>query len=204
MLNSKFDINSPEWIDRVFENRNKSYGAYDLRKHYTGNLFRALGITLLALAAVFGVSSYVMSRQPASVGDKKVGVNVDNKSVKVEPVHTKITDASSNTPLKLKDVDVKPSLIGGAETWKDFLEKNLRYPEQAKSQRLTGTVLTSFVIERNGQISNIHIDQPAGHGFDEEALRVLNLSPVWAPGQLNGQTVRVRYILPINFRIEHR
>ncbi|MEO6523508.1 MAG: energy transducer TonB [Mucilaginibacter sp.] len=201
MLNSKFDINSPEWIDRVFENRNKSYGAYDLRKHYAGNLSRALAITIFSLAAVFGISAYVMKDKPKSVAINK-NVDVNNKVIKVTAPDK---DKSKNTPaLKIGELDIKPLPVGGATAWARFLEDNLRYPAEAKAKRISGSVILSFIVERDGSLSNIHIDQTAGYGFDQEALRVVNLSPAWVAGKQNGQTVRLKYSLPINFTIQHK
>jgi len=200
MLNSKFDINSPEWIDRVFENRNKSYGAYDLRKHYAGNLSRALGITIFSLVAVFGISSYVMKDKP-----KTVAVN---KAVEVSTKNIKITipdkDRSKSNSAKIGSLDIKPLPVGGATAWARFLEENLHYPAEAKAKRVSGVVILSFVVERDGNLSNIQVDQAAGYGFDEEALRVVNLSPKWVAGTQNGQTVRAKYSLPINFNIQRR
>lgn len=220
MLNSKFDINSPEWIDRVFENRNKSYGAYDLRKHYAGNLFRAFAITILSIAAIIAVAAYFLDAKPTSVNINKGAIDVNNKPIKVTPAdnskkttvntHTKsiTTPSASNTqpvnPIDVNEVEVKPSPFGGAAAWARFLETNLHYPTEARAQRITGSVLMSFIVERDGHISDITVDQPAEHGFDEEAIRVLKLSPAWTVGKLNGQSVRVKYSLPINFRIERK
>ncbi|RKR82354.1 TonB family protein [Mucilaginibacter gracilis] len=220
MLNSKFDINSPEWIERVFENRNKSYGAYDLRKHYALNLFKAFAITIVSIAVIVLVTSLLMDKVPASVNIKKGAVSVTDKQLKI-----KLDDAKPEIDKKSKilapatvhghnniveqvldsrAVEIKPMPVGGVEAWVKFLENNLRYPPEAKQQRITGSVLMSFIVERDGHISNILVSRPAGHGFDQEALRVLKLSPIWAAGMQGGQTVRVKYILPINFNIEHR
>jgi protein TonB len=201
MLNSKFDINSPEWIDRVFENRNKSYGAYNLRKHYAGNLSRALAITMFSLAIVFGVSSYVMKDKPKTVAISKK-VDVSTKVIKVTvPDKDK---SKTNSAVKIGDLDIKPLPVGGATAWARFLEENLRYPAEAKANRISGSVILSFIVERDGSLSSIHVDKTAGYGFDEEALRVVSLSPAWVAGKQNGQTVRVKYSLPINFTIQHQ
>jgi protein TonB len=215
MLNSKFDINSPEWIERVFENRNKSYGAYDLRKHYAGNLLRSLCITIFSLAAIVGGASYLMGKEPASVNVNKGVVNVTEKPVRMasdkaaqkaakRQVEATVGGDSHSGALDNTDVDIKPMPVGGAAAWANFLENNLHYPAEARELRISGKVWVSFIVERDGRISNIVVDKPAGHGFDEEATRVLNLSPVWSPGKQSGQSVRVKYSLPINFNIQHR
>jgi protein TonB len=82
-----------------------------------------------------------------------------------------------------------------------FLGKALRFPPQAQDAGVSGRVLMSFVIEKNGEISNITVDKGAGYGFDQEAVRVLKLAKAWKPGMQNGQPVRVRYSIPINFQL---
>lgn len=241
MLNSKFDINSSEWIERVFENRNKNYGAYELRRQYSRTLSRALAIVIFSVSAIVGGAVLLMGKAPESVDINKGVVNVNDKPLRIIPEKTfkKVTATAgglntnasatkhkptsttqpviaanggdnnhnkshTGTPVESKNVDVKPLPVGGATAWANFLETNLHYPEQAREQRIGGKVWVSFIVERDGHISNIAVNQPAGHGFDEEAVRVIKLSPVWAPGLKGGQAVRVKYSLPINFNIQHR
>jgi protein TonB len=97
--------------------------------------------------------------------------------------------------------DVMPEPYGGAAGWNKFLQKNLRYPPEAIDKNISGKVFVSFVVEKDGQLSNIKVDRGAGFGMDEEAARVLKLSKAWKPGMQNGQPVRVRYTLPISFSI---
>jgi protein TonB len=59
----------------------------------------------------------------------------------------------------------------------------------------------SFVIEKDGSLSNIKVERGAGFGFDEEASRVLKLAKAWKPGMQNGQPVRVKYVIPMNFQL---
>ncbi len=76
----------------------------------------------------------------------------------------------------LRGLDVVPEPIGGANAWTKFLNKNLRFPADAQGQGLIGRVSLSFIIEKDDSLSNSIIDQDAGQGFDEEALRVLKFS----------------------------
>ena len=98
-------------------------------------------------------------------------------------------------------VDVMPEPYGGVEVWTKFLQKNLKYPPLATDKGISGRVMISFVIEKDGHLSDIIIDRGVGFGLDEEALRVLKLAHPWKPGMQNGQPVRVKYTLPINFSI---
>jgi protein TonB len=96
-------------------------------------------------------------------------------------------------------VDIMPEPYGGDAAWAKFLQSNLKYPPQATEKGISGRVTISFVIEKDGRISTITVDRGAGFGLDEEAIRVLKLARPWKPGMQNGQPVRVKYTLPINF-----
>jgi protein TonB len=98
-------------------------------------------------------------------------------------------------------LDVMPEPVGGVSAWAKFLNKNLRFPSAAQEEGISGKVILSFIIEKDGHLSNITVDRPAGHGFNEEALRVLKLAKAWKPGMQNGQPVRVKYSIPINFQL---
>lgn len=108
---------------------------------------------------------------------------------------------NSNDPVGTGDLEVMPEPFGGAAAWSKFLQKNIRYPGQAAEEGKQGRVWLSFIIERDGHLSNIVIEHGAGFGLDEEALRVLKLAPAWKPGKQNGQAVRVKYTIPVNFVI---
>jgi protein TonB len=96
-------------------------------------------------------------------------------------------------------VDVEPEPYGGAAAWAKFLQKNLRYPNEAMQREASGKVWLSFIVEKNGHISSIVVERGAGYGMDEEALRVLKMAPPWKPGMQHGNPVRVKYTLPLNF-----
>lgn len=98
-------------------------------------------------------------------------------------------------------LQVMPEPVGGDKAWAKFLQKNLRFPAQAQDAGVSGKVYLSFIIEKDGHLSNISVERKAGYGFDEEASRVLKLAPAWKPGMQNGQPVRVRYMIPINFQL---
>jgi protein TonB len=106
---------------------------------------------------------------------------------------------NSNEPIDADDLDVMPEPVGGAAAWSKFLQKNIHYPPQAIDAGAQGKVWLTFIIERDGQLSNITVDHGAGHGLDDEALRVLKLAKAWKPGKQNGQPVRVKFSIPINF-----
>lgn len=99
------------------------------------------------------------------------------------------------------DLEFMPEPVGGEKAWAKFLQKNLRFPAMAQEQGVSGKVFVSFIIEKDGKLSNITVLRKAGYGFDEESLRVLKLAPAWKPGRQNGQNVRVQYTLPLSFSL---
>ena len=131
--------------------------------------------------------------------DGKGGANIDDGA-----------GAGSGTELpkltrpctRLRDWKLCPSLMAGAAAWAKFLQKNLRYPHEASEKGISGKVWVSFVIEKNGHLSSLVVERGAGYGMDEEALRVLKIAPPWKPGIQNGQPVRVKYTLPLNFVLD--
>ncbi|MEI6764774.1 MAG: energy transducer TonB [Bacteroidota bacterium] len=92
-----------------------------------------------------------------------------------------------------------PSYPGGEKERMSFLQRNIMYPAAARKNKIQGSVYVSFVVERNGSLSNIKILKGIGSGCDEEAVRVLKLMPAWIPGVQNGNTVRVQVIIPLTF-----
>ena len=98
-------------------------------------------------------------------------------------------------------VEVMPAFPGGENEMMKFLGNNLKYPERAKDADAQGTVLISFVVDKEGHISNPIIKRGIGFGCEEEAIRVIQKMPTWSPGKMNGQTVNVEYVLPIRFTL---
>lgn len=83
-----------------------------------------------------------------------------------------------------------------------FIRENLHYPAMAKEASVQGKVICQFVVDQDGRISQAKVLRGIGHGCDEEAISVIRLMPAWKPGRQNGQAVRVRYNLPIAFKLQ--
>ena len=96
--------------------------------------------------------------------------------------------------------DVFPEFPGGRTALSRFILQNTQYPSVALKQRIKGRVWCSFIVNKDGSVSTIQIEQGVYSFLDDEALRVLNLMPSWVPGRSNGQTVRVKVYLPIVFK----
>ncbi|MDR3681971.1 MAG: TonB family protein [Flavipsychrobacter sp.] len=85
-----------------------------------------------------------------------------------------------------------------------YLRENLFYPEFARRHNIEGRVVTKFVVNEDGTVSNLQIVKGIGAGCDEAAMRVISEMPKWKPGKQNGQPVKVFFTLPIVFRLENR
>jgi protein TonB len=96
-------------------------------------------------------------------------------------------------------VEIMPEFRGGQEAFNAYLEKNLEYPAIAREARIEGKVFVSFIVEKDGSITQIEIVRSVHPALDGEAARVISQMPNWKPGQQNQQDVRVRFTLPISF-----
>jgi TonB family protein len=100
-------------------------------------------------------------------------------------------------------VEHVPEFAGGIEAFIHFLSKNIRYPEKARDKDIQGRVLVSFIVETDGKLTDIKVAKGIGGGCDEEALRVMQLSPPWRPGIQGRRTMRVAYSVPISFTLSN-
>jgi periplasmic protein TonB len=94
-----------------------------------------------------------------------------------------------------------PVYPGGDAALMEFLSDNIRYPDEAKTSGMTGTVIVRFIVEKDGSVTNAKILQGLGGGCNDEVLRVVKLMKQWTPGKQNGKTVRVLYNLPVKFSL---
>ncbi|WPU93800.1 TonB family protein [Mucilaginibacter sabulilitoris] len=272
MLGSKLDILKPEWIDVVFSNRNKSYGAYELRKDNPRHTNRALiiGVVLfvflISLKTIINkiegfipkaqekvkVTDVVLQPPPPVDQTKKPPppppeppkpkvdqvrfpppvVKPDNEVREKEPPTVKelqvadpgqkdqkgdpnadirIDEPVGNSDIKqvveadpnqiFTSVEQVPEFPGGLDKFGAYLSKAIRYPAVARENGTQGRVIVTFVVERDGSLTDIKVTRGIGSGCDEEAVRVLKNSPKWKPGIQNGRPVRVQYSVPISFTL---
>lgn len=99
-------------------------------------------------------------------------------------------------------VEQMPSFPGGEAALMRYLSKNIKYPPFAEENNIQGRVICSFVVERDGSVSDIRIKRSVDPSLDKEAMRVVSAMPKWIPGRQNGQMVRVKYTLPVTFRLQ--
>jgi TonB family protein len=101
---------------------------------------------------------------------------------------------------KIYDVaEEMPEFPGGMEALMKFLQQNLNYPTRAKANGIQGRVMVTFVVEKDGSISNQKVKKAIDEDLDREALRICASMPKWNPGRIKGKAVRVKYTVPITF-----
>lgn len=98
-------------------------------------------------------------------------------------------------------VEESPSFPGGDVARIQFLQQNIVYPQMARESGIQGTVYVTFVVERNGNVTDVRILRGIGGGCDEEAVRVIKAMPKWQPGKQRGKPVRVQFNMPIKFTL---
>ncbi len=103
--------------------------------------------------------------------------------------------------LDQKVVEQLPEFPGGAVALMKWLTKNLRYPPYARQQKLQGRVVTQFIVNADGSLSDLKVVQPVDPSLDREALRVLRMMPAWKPGQQDNKPCRTMVCIPIVFKL---
>ncbi len=91
---------------------------------------------------------------------------------------------------------------GGSKGFNKFVSDSTRYPLDERECSITGRVIISFIIEKDGQLSNVKILKGASPGFDAEAIRLFKSMPKWYPAMNNGKTVRIHYSVPLFFNLK--
>ena len=277
---SKIDLISNEWTDLVFEGRNQSYGAYQLRKS-TGkrNLWALIIVALAAVLLYLGLQLQRMAEANKKVEntqavelaklntEKKKEAKVEKKEIiRQEPekvVEQVKSSVKFTAPIIKKDEEVKeedeikldevqksdkavgaftvegndevggavlkakeeiaapeppkhvveetkiftvveqmPMCPGGDAALMSYLRDNIHYPTVAAENGVQGRVVVGFVVERDGSITDVKVLRSVDPSLDREAMRVVKSMPRWTPGKQNGSAVRVKYQVPVTFRLQ--
>ena len=97
-------------------------------------------------------------------------------------------------------VEVMPSFKGGGlEKFREWITKRTKYPDAAIAKKIRGTVFLTFIVEKDGSVSNVTVVRGVDPLLDDEAIKAISESPKWTPGLQRGEPVRVRYSIPLNF-----
>jgi protein TonB len=270
MIHTSSDLYKTSWMELVFKNRNKAYGAYQLRAQSSTITVRSVLIVVPIFIMLFAGPMLYRKFFSAQIEPRLLSTPVEVLTVlpaaskappkKEEPPKAELATAKlktvklpsritvterpefEETPPSVKDMENAviaqvtqagkimhetaappagngkgtlpveddivygteslekfPEFEGGMAAWAKFIQHNLRYPEIAVEQGTQGKVFVSFVVEKDGSISDVSVVKGIGSGCDEEALRVIRKSPRWKPGMQQNIPVRVRYNMPLSF-----
>lgn len=95
-----------------------------------------------------------------------------------------------------------PVFRGGNDALANYLANNIKYPEKAKKDKVSGKVIVSFIIDKNGKVKNANVKEGVSTELDKEALRVINSMPTWKGGSVNGKPIESELCIPINFKLD--
>jgi len=239
--------------EMVFENRNRDYGAYQIRRQYGNIVLASSGLATVALLLCFfifnprevekpkpkeKITEVVLKDAPPVNKDapppppkvqmlKFTTPEITEEEVKDPPINSDTIktigivnqDGSEDpppdviTPVVDKAVEQKveeaftfaevmPEMPGAG--FQAYLKNNIKYPQIEKEAGKMGTVYISFVVEKDGSISNVAPakEVPGAPGLTKEAVRVISQMPKWTPGQMNGRPVRIQMTQPVRFVLQ--
>ena len=153
---------------------------------------------LLATLPVLALLLIVNARAAAQQTTKSDKIVREAKTSEITDV--KINKVDNDSIYNI--VEVAPEFPGGMDKMAKYLSENISYPEEAKEKGISGRVFISFVVEKDGSVTNVKVMRSIGGGCDDEAVRVVKAMPKWKPGLQKGKPVRVNYVLPIFFKFD--
>ncbi len=180
-------------------------------------------LKLLALIPIVGlalalnartVTDYVydepQKQQPVKKGKKAGTIKVNGQDIKVVEqddivtVEGEVEAPAQESPADdaFDVVEQMPEYPGGPKALMEFLNNNVQYPAEAEKAGIQGRVIATFVVEKDGSISNAKVVKSVDPLLDAEALRVIGAMPNWKPGMQNGKIVRVKYTIPLSFHLD--
>ncbi len=180
-------------------------------------------LKLLALIPIVGlalalnaktVTDYVydepQKQQPVKKGKKAGTIKVNGQDIKVveqDDIVTMEGEVEASAQESPADdafdvVEQMPEYPGGPKALMEFLNNNVQYPAEAEKAGIQGRVIATFVVEKDGSISNAKVVKSVDPLLDAEALRVIGAMPNWKPGMQNGKVVRVKYTVPLSFHLD--
>lgn len=148
-------------------------------------------------------SSKSISRQNEFFTTKALTNTRQHKVIKVKKDNT--TSVTNNDAVihneVFTSVEKLPAYPGGMKSFGKYLSKTLRYPKDAQNNGTQGRAIVTFIVEADGSLTDVHAIKDPGMGLGDEAIRVINASPKWIPGEQNGRKVRVQYTVPVVFTL---
>jgi protein TonB len=142
--------------------------------------------------------------------EEEININLDiemTEDLAIEQVIAQVTESDisdveeEDTEEIFVIVEDVPTPRGGMAAFYQHVNDNIKYPRQAQAMNIEGKVFVQFVVGKNGELTDIRVIRGIGGGCDEEAIRVVKISPTWNAGKQRGRPVRVKMVLPITFKI---
>ena len=144
---------------------------------------------------------YVFKKGDNDIYSKKEQNENESKSKEEHVIKEEQNESESNKIFNGDDVEQMPSFPGGQGALGLFLANNVKYPVVAQEKEIQGRVLVSFIVERDESLSNVKVERSVDPSLDREAVRVVKAMPKWYSGQKNGKAVKVKWSIPITFRL---
>jgi len=138
--------------------------------------------------------------QKTIAGDPNADIRIDEPVGEAPP--TKAAVVEDNAVYDFSSIEQMPDFPGGMPKFYTYVGKNYTYPAAAREQGVSGRLIMSFVVEKDGSLTDIKVLRDLGMGTGDEAIRLLKKAPKWKPGIQNGRPVRVQYTLPIMLNLE--
>ena len=158
--------------------------------------------TVKKRTAPFQAPAPRQEEQDIAVYDEVIGRTggVDDESIPIPNPYLDIDLESSDRAFDV--VEQMPSFPGGSKKLMEYLSEKTRYPKDLEETCIQGRVILTFVVERDGSISDVKVVRSLDPLLDKEAVRVVSSMPKWIPGKHNGVAVRVKYTIPVTFRLK--
>ena len=144
-----------------------------------------------------------LSKTNTAIGTFDVKGNDEAEGEVLKAKEVVVDEKPKEEETKVFDVvEEMPQFPGGPSALFEYLSKNIKYPVVAEENGIQGRVIATFVVERDGSISDVKVIKSVDPSLDKEAIRVLKSMPKWIPGKQNGSAVRVKYTVPVTFRLQ--
>ena len=131
--------------------------------------------------------------------DEPLKVNIKYEGIKEHSINAQQSTLTGDEVFQV--VEEQPMFPGGMQELMKYLQKEMKYPKEAQDKGIQGRVIVQFVVNKDGSICDEHVVRSVDPQLDAEALRVVRSMPNWTPGKQRGQAVRVRFTLPVTFRL---
>ena len=182
-----------------------------MNKKRTNSWLRAKYLLLVPVIGVALVACNLDKKtaEPATAAEQALGDSAAEKSlmggvtVDGAPAQDEAQAEGSVVEGKVFDVvEQMPWFPGGEQELMNFLMKNIKYPKEATDKGTQGRVVVQFIVDKDGSVVEPTVVKSVSPELDQEALRVVKMMPKWRPGKQNGEVVRVRYAIPVSFRLQ--